>query len=77
MSGAGRIKGDGSDDFRLYEIKDANKSYTLKADDLIALMTYAAREMKEPVMVVQFQHGNLTAIINVVRTDALKYKESE
>jgi hypothetical protein len=71
MSGAGRIKADGSDDDYLYEIKDANKSFTLKSDDLRFLYAEAVKQMRQPVMLVSFQHGDLTAVIQVVPTTSL------
>jgi len=64
-SGALRIKHDASDDETLYEIKDANKSFTLTAEDLNTLWVRAARESKEPVYVVQYKYHGITATITI------------
>tara|TARA_Y100000004_G_scaffold190646_1_gene248113 strand:- start:467 stop:685 length:219 start_codon:yes stop_codon:yes gene_type:complete len=64
-SGALRIKHDASDDESLYEIKDANKSFTLTAEDLHTLWVRAAREMKEPYYIVKYKHRGITATIHV------------
>jgi hypothetical protein len=60
-----RIKHDASDDETLYEIKDANKSFTLTAEDLHTLWVRAAREQKEPVFIVQYKHRGITATITI------------
>jgi hypothetical protein len=64
-SGALRIKHDASDEETLYEIKDANKTYTLSADELFTLWTRAVRESKEPVFIVHYIHHNITATITL------------
>ena len=64
-SGALRIKHDASDDETLYEIKDANKSYSLKADDLNTLWTRAVRDQREPVFIVECIHHNIRATITI------------
>ena len=64
-SGALRIKHDASDDETLYEIKDANKSFTLKAEDLNTLWVRAVRESKEPVFIVEYKHLGITATISI------------
>lgn len=51
----------------MYEIKDANKSYTLKADDLFTLWKRAVQEGKEPVFVVTFMHRGVKATITINR----------
>ena len=60
-----RIKHDASSAEALYEIKDANKTYTLKADDLNTLWVRAARETKEPVFIVTFVQHGITATIQI------------
>jgi hypothetical protein len=60
-----RIKHDASDDERLYEIKDANKSFTLTSEDLDTLWVRAAREQKEPVFIVKYKHNGITATITI------------
>jgi hypothetical protein len=50
----------------LYEIKDANKSFTLKGDDLNTLWVRAVREGKEPVFIVKYANG-VTATITVTK----------
>lgn len=64
-SGALRIKHDASDAETLYEIKDANKTYTLKAEELNELWVRAAREIKTPEFIVTFRHHNVTARISI------------
>lgn len=68
MSGAGRIKGDGSDEAVLYEVKDrtgATRSYRVSEKELLDLWRQAAREGKEPVLVIEF--GEVRASISVTR----------
>ena len=64
-SGALRIKHDASDDETLYEIKDANKSFTLTAEDLNTLWVRATRERKEGVFIVKYNHHGITATITI------------
>ena len=66
-SGALRIKHDASDSEKLYEIKDANKTYTLKAEELNELWTRAAREVKTPEFIVEFKHRGVTATISITK----------
>ena len=66
-SGSLRIKHDASDAETLYEIKDANKSFTLKAVDLDTLWVRAVREQKEPVFIVKFQDRSVTATISITK----------
>ena len=66
-SGALRIKHDASDDETLYEIKDANKSFTLKAEDLNTIWVRATRENKEGVYVIKFNHCDITATITITK----------
>ena len=51
----------------MYEIKDANKTYTLKAEELNELWTRAARELKAPEFVVVFKHHGITATMTVTK----------
>jgi hypothetical protein len=62
-----RIKHDASDAETLYEIKDANKTYSLSADELHTLWVRAMRETKEPVFIVKFKHRGITATITLKR----------
>lgn len=66
-SGALRIKHDASDGEHLYEMKDANKTYTLKAEELNTLWVRAAREAKEPVFIVTFADKNIRATITITK----------
>lgn len=69
MSGAGSIKADGSDEQHLYEHKDANKSYTMKAQEIEDLARTAYRQGLDPVFIVQFNDPRIR-IICTVETDA-------
>jgi hypothetical protein len=51
----------------LYEIKDANKSYTLNGKELLALLKRANQEMKEAEFVIYFTDSDLTATITITR----------
>lgn len=66
-SGALRIKHDASDAETLYEIKDANKVYTLGAEELYVLWVRAVRETKEPVFIIKYNHRGITATISITR----------
>lgn len=55
MSGAGRIKHDGSRDDELIEVKTAKRQYTIKAHELEELWKQATRQGKDPVMVIEFK----------------------
>ena len=66
-SGALRIKHDASDKETIYEIKDANKTYTIKGKELFALWKRGALELKEPVFVIYFTDSDITATINIKR----------
>lgn len=66
-SGALRIKHDASDDETLYEIKDANKTYTLSGKELLELWKRSAMELKEPVFVVYFTEADLTATMIITK----------
>lgn len=56
-SGAGRIKEDASDEDYLYEIKDANKVFTLNAADLMTSFVRAVRQGKDSVWFIRFTNG--------------------
>ena len=56
-SGALRIKHDASDEMTLYEIKDANKTHTIKAVELLSVWKEAAMAEKEAVYLVKFTNG--------------------
>lgn len=57
MSGAGRIKEDGSTDESLIEVKDANKSFSLSAADLLQSFKRATQQGKTAVWVIRFTNG--------------------
>ena len=64
-SGALRIKNDASDKEKLYEVKDANKTYTLKGSELLSLWKNAIVQMKEPVFIVYFTDSDITATMTI------------
>ena len=64
-SGALRIKHDASDSDTLYEIKDANKTYTIKGSEILALYKRANMELKEPLFVVYFTEADLTVTMTI------------
>lgn len=68
MSGAGSIKADGSDDDYLYEIKDANVSYTMNAYDLATLHHQAVIQGKTPRMIIKFVINDMVACITLTRS---------
>lgn len=53
-SGAGKIKEDGSTEEELVEVKDALKSFTLKAVDLNTSRRRAAQQGKQAMWLIQF-----------------------
>ena len=59
-SGALRIKHDASDDEILYEIKDANITHTMNADELMSVWKEAAMAEKDALYVVKFRKHGLT-----------------
>ena len=68
MSGAGREKGDGSDDEFLYEIKDRMgkiRSYSISEKELLYLWRQAVKDGKEPMMLIEFP--GLTAEVRVAK----------
>lgn len=66
-SGALRIKHDASDEEILYEIKDANKTYTLSGKELLELWKRATLELKEAQFVVYFTDADLTATMIITK----------
>ena len=66
-SGAGRIKDDGHnrDTNEQYEVKDANKSYTLKGSELLTLFKRAVRRGRTATFIVYFTDADVTATITV------------
>lgn len=66
-SGALRIKNDASDADTIYEIKDANKTYTIKGSELLALWKRASMELKEPLFVVYFTDADLTVTMTITK----------
>lgn len=65
MSGAGSIKEDGSDAHNLYEVKLANKSFSLSAKDLKKTLVRAIRQGKQGVWLVYFSDADITAEIRL------------
>lgn len=66
-SGALRIKHDASSKEKLYEIKDANKTYTIKGSELFALWKRATMELKEPEFVVYFKDADITVTMTITK----------
>lgn len=64
MSGAGRIKGDYSDDEYVYEHKSVSKQFTLRLSDVKSLWKSSTKTGKVPVWVIQFPDG-YQATINI------------
>lgn len=64
-SGAGSIKADGRTDDNVIEMKDARKSYTLKASELDMLRRYAIREGKDGQFIIQFNEPRIRAVIHI------------
>jgi len=62
-----RIKNDASDKETLYEIKDANKTYTIKGSDLRDLWKSAVKQLKEPVFVVYFKEYDITVTMTITK----------
>lgn len=73
MSGAGRIKHDGSDSDILYEIKTADKQYTIKASEAGELWRRAVQQEKEPLMIIEFGSG-LQAVVWLTQLVSEKFK---
>jgi hypothetical protein len=67
MSGAGRIKGDGSDADFMYEIKDASKAYTMSGSYLEKLRLEAIHDLKQPCMIIYFTEADITARITLTK----------
>ena len=64
-SGAGGIKADGRTETEVIEMKDANKTYTLKASDLDTLRRYANKEGKDASFIIQFNDPRVRAVIHI------------
>lgn len=64
MSGAGRIKGDYSDDSYVYEHKSVGKQFTLKGSDIASLWRTSTRTKKVPIWIIEYP-GGYTATITV------------
>jgi hypothetical protein len=62
-SGAGRIKEDGHTDDFLYEVKDANKTYTLNGKELLTSITRAIRQGRQARWVIYFTAFDITATV--------------
>lgn len=65
-SGAGRIKDDGSDENYIYEVKDARKSYTLKAKTLVDLFRRGAQQGKGALTLIYFSDIDATAEVRLI-----------
>jgi hypothetical protein len=66
-SGAGGIKDDASDDDTQYEIKDANKSYTLQASEVHTLWKRAVKRGKDAHFVIYFKSVDLTCTLTITK----------
>lgn len=67
-SGSGRIKEDASDEYALYEIKDAGKTHTLSSKSLETSFVRATRQGKESVWIIKFGNG-ITATMRLTKED--------
>lgn len=66
-SGAGRMKGDARDSGGAYvEMKDANRSYTMSAEEFLTSWKRAVREGIECKWIIKFKNG-ITCRITVER----------
>ena len=66
MSGAGNKKNDASSDTVHVEFKDARRSFTLNGAYLESIRVNAAREGKEPVLIVNFRDAGVHAIVRII-----------
>ena len=66
-SGAGRIKDDASDEHTQLEVKDANKSHTINAKELLVLWKRAMQQGKEAKYVIYFKSIDMTATLSLER----------
>jgi hypothetical protein len=66
-SGALRVKNDASDKEKVYEIKDANKTYTMKGSELRDLWRNAVKQLKDPVFVVYFKEYDITVTMTIAK----------
>lgn len=64
-SGAGKIKDDASDMHTVIEVKDANKSHTINAQELLAVWKRAVQQGKEAEYVIYFKSVDLTASLKL------------
>ncbi|CAB5220303.1 hypothetical protein UFOVP238_20 [uncultured Caudovirales phage] len=76
MSGAGRIKGDYSDDDHVYEHKSVGKQFTLRGVDVASLWKSSTKTGKTPVWVVEFPDGYV-ATIHVSYKPRNRYESQE
>jgi hypothetical protein len=67
MSGAGRIKGDGSTKDFLYEVKESRKQFTLSLSLVKIMWRRAAKEGKDPLVIVKYPGYLVTMTIEKVR----------
>jgi hypothetical protein len=66
-SGAGRIKDDASDEHTVIEVKDANKSHTINAKELLTVWKRAMQQGKEAQYVIYFKSIDMTATMTLRR----------
>lgn len=66
-SGAGSVKDDASDDDTQYEIKDANKSYTLQAAEVLTLWQRAVKRGKDAKFVIYFKSVDCTLTCTITK----------
>lgn len=64
-SGAGSIKGDGSNEDTLFEHKLAKRSHTLKGKDLADLYRRAVRQGLDAVYLVEFDNDRIRLVCHV------------
>lgn len=68
MSGAGRIKFDGSNEGTLVEVKTARKSYRVDIAYVNELYRVAVRQGKEPLLVIEFSDIPMVLECSIRRT---------
>lgn len=66
-SGAGRIKDDASTSDKVLEIKDANKTHSIKGSDLAKLHRRASQQGKNAEYIIYFTDDDLTATLTITK----------
>lgn len=67
MSGAGSEKNDFSTEDAVFEVKNVQKTHTIKGKDLENLFVNAAKQNKEAVYLVHFEDADITMEGKVIR----------